>query len=361
MTRYVRIAAVATVLVTVGALLHSSVSTSYEPCPVSPPIDDLGIALGAGYTALPKSDIEINVDAVRDSGSSWVRFDVDWSSIEAEQGQFDWSGTDRLVEASKSAGLEVLALITYTPAWARDSKAPASDSHTKPADPATFATFAAIAAQRYGDAISAWEIWNEPNLHMFFNPAPDPTYYSTLLSLSSAAIKRVQPHATIVSGGLSPAPDDGVNISPTTFLSEMYQSGVRTHFDAVGMHPYSFPAMPSDPLTKSWNAFFRMKTMRQTMIDNGDAAKTIWATEFGSPTGNDPTSVTTADQAAILRDGINEARRGGYVSKLFVYSLVDRGIDKGDREQNFGLLDAAFEPKPAMKVLEDASKTGGCT
>ena len=58
--------------------------------------------------------------------------------------------------------------------------------------------------------------------------------------------------------------------------------------------------------------------------------------------------MTESMQAEILRDGFNEARSLGFVQKVFVYSLQDRGSDPGDREQNFGLLNLDFEPKPAM-------------
>jgi hypothetical protein len=103
-----------------------------------------------------------------------------------------------------------------------------------------------------------------------------------------------------------------------------------------------------------------MRLMHDTMVANGDSTKSIWATEFGAPTGTGLDAVTESMQAEILRDGFNEARSLGFVQKVFVYSLQDRGSDPGDREQNFGLLNLDFEPKPAMAVLQDANETGGC-
>ncbi|MDI9917078.1 cellulase family glycosylhydrolase [Rhodococcus sp. IEGM 1379] len=360
MTKALRLSAAAVVLVVLGVVVQSSVSESSKPCEPARSTDSTGIALGSGYTALSQPEIDKIIEDIRDSGSDWIRFDFDWSFIESTKGTFDWSGTDRLVEAAKATGLHVLGLMTYTPEWARDPSDSEADSHSRPADPTSFGHFAGIAAERYTDSVSAWEIWNEPNLQSFFNPVPDVSFYSELLTAASTSIKKVQPNATIVSGGLSPATDNGTDISPTTFLSDLYDAGAGSQFDVVGMHPYSYPALPSDALTQSWNSFYRMRFMHDTMVTNGDTAKSIWATEFGSPTGSSPEAVTKAVQAEILRDGINEARRLGFVSKLFVYSLQDRGSDLGDREQNFGLLDTNSDPKPAMTVLENANKTGGC-
>ena len=97
------------------------------------------------------------------------------------------------------------------------------------------------------------------------------------------------------------------------------------------MHPYTYPALPSDPLTRNWNSFYRMRPMHDTMVANGDSTKSIWATEFGAPTGTGLDAVTESMQAEILRDGFNEARSLGFVQKVFVYSLQDRGSDPGDR------------------------------
>ena len=92
-----RVAAVAVVLLIVGLVVHSSITATGEPCAVQPSSDNTGIALGSGYTAMSDAEMDRTVEAIRSSGSHWVRFDIDWSAIESTEGTFDWSGTDRLV------------------------------------------------------------------------------------------------------------------------------------------------------------------------------------------------------------------------------------------------------------------------
>lgn len=346
----------AAMLVVMGTVACGS--TEPAMCRTDLTADSLGVATGSGLDTLSDADLDRYFATTAESGATWVRFDFDWSIIEPVRGEFDWSGTDRVVDAAHAHGLEILGLLTHTPEWAR--AADASDSHGRPADPAEFGRFTGDAAQRYRDRISHWEIWNEPNLAVFFGPQPDPVAYAALLESASNRIREVVPGAVIVSGGLSPATDNGTDIAPTTFLSELYELGGAASFDVVGMHPYSYPALPSDVSTKDWNSFYRMRDMRDIMIGHGDDGTPVWATEFGSPTGTGIDAVDADRQADILRDGITEQRRFDFVDRLFVYSLVDRGTDESDREQNFGIIDHTLDPKPAWQVMRTAATTPGC-
>lgn len=343
-------------LVTVGAVACGTAEPA--PCRTDSAGESLGIATGSGLDTLEDADLDRYFATAARSGAEWVRFDLDWAIVEPRRGRFEWDGTDRVVDAARAHGLQILGLLTHTPQWARSGEA--DDTHGQPDDPEEFGRFARDAAERYGDRISHWEIWNEPNLTAFFRPQPDVAAYAALLRSAARQIEEVSPDAVIVSGGLSPATDNGSDISPTTFLDRLYDLGVSDSFDVVGMHPYSYPALPSDASTRHWNSFYRMRDMRDIMVDHGDGDKSVWATEFGSPTGTGTDAVDPDRQAEILRDGITEQRRLGFVDKLFVYSLVDRGSDESDREQNFGVVAHDLSPKPAWDIMRTAATTPGC-
>ena len=340
--------------------LSCTQSTESRDCRTDLTGGSLGIATGSGLDALDDSDLDEYMSAVAGTGADWVRFDMDWSVIEPARGRFDWSGTDRVVAAADSHDLQVLGLLTHTPRWARTTEADADDTHGMPADPDEFGRFAGDVADRYSDSVSHWEIWNEPNITAFFTPQPDAGAYADLLVAASEAIRNVDPGAVIVTGGLSPATDNGSDIAPATFLTELYDQGVSSNFDVVGMHPYSYPALPSDASTSDRNSFYRMREMRTLMVERGDSDKPIWATEFGAPTGTGTDAVGLTEQADILRDGITEQRALGFVDKLFVYSLLDRGAEVSDREQNFGVVAYDGSYKPAWDVLRTAATTPGC-
>lgn len=317
----------------------------------------LGIAAGAPLNTLSQNDLDAELVAMKNAGTTWLRFDIDWSVVEPTRGQQNWASTDRIVDRARLQGLSLLAIVTYTPPWAR--VAGASDSHGYPSDTAAFAKFAQQAAQRYSTKISTWEIWNEPNLTQFFRPKPNVNTYTTMLKAAAASIRAVQPGAKILNGGLSPAVDNGSDISPVTYLKGMYAAGAKSSFDVFSIHPYSWPALPSDASTQEWNTFYRIRLMHDSMAANGDGAKKVWATEFGAPTGNGPTAVSPQLQASILADGFAQAKILGYIERIFVYSMRDRGTNTADIEQNFGMVTMNYTAKPALAAVKQA--IGGCS
>lgn len=193
----------------------------------------------------------------------------------------------------------------------------------------------------------SWRVWNEPNLVSFFRPAPDVAAYSALLRQTYEAIKQVQPGSTVLAGGMAPAEDAQGNINGTNFLSEMYRQGANRYFDAFNVHPYTWPYLPNDPGTSSWNTAMKMWSMRDVMVAGGDANKQIWITEFGAPTGTNPNSVdeqTQSDTIGIVLDAVVGT---DWLGPAFVYSVRDSGSDTSDVEQNFGLVHRDWTPKIA--------------
>lgn len=314
-----------------------------------------GVATGASPLWEDDADLARDLDAVAGSGATWVRFDFDWATAEPAAGAFDWSHIDRAVDGARSRGLAVLALPAYTPGWARP---PGSTRMHPPTDPADFARFVAAAAARYtGRGVAGWEIWNEPNLAHFWQPTPDPAAYTQLLTQASRAVRQVDPHAVVLTGGLSPARDDpdGGQISPVTFLRGVYAAGGAGSFDAVGMHPYCYPARPSDARTAAWNTFYRLPAVHEVMAEHGDGAKQVWLTEFGAPTGSARGAVSEAEREAVLRDAFATLGRWPWAGPLLWYSHRDTGTDPADREQNFGLLRHDFTAKPALRAFRELS------
>ncbi len=295
-------------------------------------------------------DLARDLDLVADSGAGWVRFDFDWESAEPERGRYDWSLIDRVVDAAHDRDLRILATPAYTPAWAR----PGSTSNkVPPADPATFSRFVGAAARRYAPrGVHHWEIWNEPNIVQFWKPQPDPEAYARLLIAAAVAVRAADPEAVVISAGLAPAADadDGQYVSPRSFLGRLYGAGAGSSFDAVGMHPYAFPY--GVDVVADWNQFQSMPKTYQVMVDNGDAGKRIWATEFGAPTGTDSQAVSEPDQAAMVRKGWLAWSGWSFAGPMFWYAARDVGVDKNDVEQNFGLVRSDFTPKPALAEFE---------
>lgn len=288
-------------------------------------------------------------------GVAWVRMDVDWSVVEAEPGQLNWTQPDTIVSAAAEHGMQVLATLAYSPAWVAPPTTddPAHANHFRPADMAAYGSFARLAAERYlPRGVRVWEVWNEPNTGQFWPPVPEPGEYGRLFRVAAEQIRRVDPEATVLIGGLAPQFDSpSVATTPATYLEQLYLDGAAHIADGVAAHPYSFPALPSEGTGQVSGGFKDLPALHAVMDDHGDGDKKIWITEFGAPTGTSPQAVTQQRQATILLHARRQVGRWDWAGPLIYYELVDGGTDPVDKEQNFGVLRQDLTAKVAALAL----------
>jgi polysaccharide biosynthesis protein PslG len=282
------------------------------------------------------------LEQMKSMGMNTVRVDADWSGGEPSQGNFDWSNLDTIMASVHQVGMTADLIIDGCPPWA--AAAGATGQFAQPASPAQFAAWAGAVAARY-DSLGAdyFEVWNEPNLAEFWSPAPNPDAYTADLVAAYAAIKAADPSSLVISAGLAAVGDTDSSIDPVTFFGAMYAHGAHGSFDAVGDHPYSFPADPDTDSQGTWGEMDQTSpSLRSLMIAHGDAAKKIWITEFGAPTG----VVTQTQQATELTQAITAAKNTSWIGAFYIYTWSDQFGGAG-----FGLLDSNGNPKPAYTAV----------
>ncbi len=350
------------------AVIFKSAAPPPAPVKLTKPF---GLATGETLPWNNPARLNAELSDMTSLGVSWIRVDVSWASIQPDNpSQYDWSPLDHIVAAANSHGLKILGTLGYTPAWA-GLPACTPSQRCAPASPGQFATFAAAAASRYASlGVHSWEIWNEPNLEGFWQPAPSPSDYTQLLQASYPAIKRVDPNALVLTGGLGPLDGSSLSLPQQTFLRTMYLSGAKAYFDAVGYHPYAYPATPSH--VASWSGWSTMAdvsdSIRAIMTAYGDAAKPVWATEFGAPTNGPGALATSANfnydahpdhvdealQAAMLTDAVTQYKTDPWLGGFFWYNYQDLGASAGDTNNFFGLLRYDGSSKPAYAAYRTA-------
>ncbi|MGB6180430.1 MAG: hypothetical protein WBF79_04210 [Rhodococcus sp. (in: high G+C Gram-positive bacteria)] len=309
---------------------------------------------------------------VASTGAKWVRIEIDWWYVQdAGPTSYNWGGPDGAVAAARAKSLNVLLLIQKTPPWARTT----TNGSTPPTNPSDYATFAASVVSRYApQGVRAFEVWNEPNLWMFWadpiTGKPNLQGYVDLLKAAYPAMKAATSSSiSVVSAGLSPwgttgQSSEGHAISPITYLDQMYDAGAGGFFDAVGWHPYTAPALPHD--TADWNAWSQMsvdfygpdgsiyqKSARTIMTENGDAGKLIVMTEAGAATAGDP-SMTEAQQATAYQQAVDDRASYTWAGPIFFYETTDRApltTINPDKENYFGVYRSDGTAKPAVTVL----------
>jgi polysaccharide biosynthesis protein PslG len=337
------------ILLAVAMVAGLAVAT---PAPARPalivPAGGYGFSEGAFMEFMPIADVNRELDAVAKTGASWLRILIDWNRIEPVKGQYDWSYVDGLVIAARRHNLKVLGVIAFTPPWARPAGTYFSYPPTNAAD---YGEFSVAVVRRYGDRVSSWELWNEPNLPQFFGYLVDNNYgrYTELVKAAYPAIKSEQPNSTVVLAGLSRLVSD--DYSPPEFLSRMYAAGVKGYFDAAAAHPYVSPSgLAADP-ENGWSDVGRM---RDVMVAQGDGAKKIWMTEIGAPT-SDPSAegVSQIVQAKQITDVLAAAAATGYSGPAFIFCIRDEDTAaRNARDKNWGaLLTTDWQPKATAAAL----------
>jgi len=216
---------------------------------------------------------------VEGMGFDWVKSFVSWASTEPSKGSYHWDDCDNVVNAAEQYGLKVLFRVDHPPAWANGT-----GRTDPPTDPADFGDFMYALADRYKGRVAAYEIWNEPNLdYEWGNRPPDPAGYVALLKAVYPRVKEADPHALVVTAGLSTAGEGSEGaMGDLIYLRRMYDAGAKDYFDVLGSHPYGGPYDPDRTTgAKGGMCFYRAKQQHDVMVEYGDDDKKVWATEFG--------------------------------------------------------------------------------
>uniref|UniRef100_UPI003D92EC69 hypothetical protein n=1 Tax=Gordonia sp. B7-2 TaxID=3420932 RepID=UPI003D92EC69 len=350
--RHVIVVISAMVLPLVGGAV--AVTPTSAQAAVRTPAAGYGFSQGAATLFLGAADLERELAAVSKTDAQWLRVMVDWRTVERVRGRYDWTMPDRVIGAARRHHLKVLSIVLTVPTWARQGGALGS-IYAPPSNPARLGDFMKAFIKRYPD-VTRHEIWNEPNLPVFWGLQPaNPAQYTALLKAAYRAIKSVQPSSTVVAAGLSPA------AGAVDFVRRMYAAGARGYFDAAAMHPYVFPK----GIGAAPNGWTETRQIRAVMVANGDGAKKIWLTEMGAPTkpvalgsrtpppgfGSNE-MVSQREQATQIVDVLRAAAVSGYCGPAFIYSVRDSGTSTNNREDNFGaLLTNNWRPKYTASVL----------
>jgi hypothetical protein len=309
-------------------------------------------AVVGGYASADQA-----ADLSAKAGASIARVMFDWRWAEPYEDDYRFKAYDKVYNAYLARGIKPIFTILFAPWWAWD----ASVSCDQWAQNCTYppgrehdsdiAEMAQVLAKRYPE-LGGIEVWNEPNLHWFWRPKPDPKRYVEVQNAVYHAVKQVAPAMPVVNGGLNNHDvTNADDIAMGEFLSWIYHYGAGSTTDAVNIHPY--------PNGLDQRTFRRsMDKARYVRDYYHDNTKPLWVTEVGfSTTGVAPRAgFSLADQAQGLVDHYRVLRDQADVDLIALYTLTDtRGLrrtyDPGDVEVGFGVVDRYLNPKPAYCAI----------
>jgi Beta-galactosidase len=324
---------------------------------------DGGIAVGLriGFSTstawLAPAEGYAYLSRLRAGGIRWVREDFTWSELEPRRGRFVWTRSDALMRNAALLGIHVLATAAYSPPWATGH--PESDKYP-PRNVGDYARFVRAIADRYGvrgtfwrlhprlvqSPVTAIELWNEPWLESFWEPAADPVAYARLVRAAAVAVKARHPRITLLASG------DINDVNPWWFRSllradpPLWRSKL---VNAWSVHPYCHddsPLVSALPMPVTFDRVLLTRSLAQKYA----AGKPLWITEFGWRTdqgGHDAVSEET--QARYVRDALVQVTTdwSSFVRRSFVYTWT-----KPSLEGQYNLLRPDGSARPAWRAIQ---------
>ena len=320
--------------------------------------------------------VERDVRLVADAGFGWIKQNVGWRDVEKFEGleieHWDWALADRVVDYAEQYDLNVLFRLDHQPLWAgRYNNGP-------PENLDDFGRFCGALAARYRGRVSAYQVWNEPNLaREWAKRRPNPAEYVDLLKTCYVAIKAADPEAIVISAGLAPTGTDNEAAMPDDkFLRGMYEEGALPYFDMLGLHAPGYKAPPELSPDEAANnaeyggqrafAFRHVEDMRAIMEEYGDGAKQVAIVEFGWT--SDPReasdyhwhAVTEQKKADYLVRAYRYARENwsSWVGLMVVVYVADPLWTPDHEQYWWAITEPSGEPllRPAYEALREMEK-----
>jgi hypothetical protein len=325
---------------------------------------------------------------IAEAGFKWIRQEFPWEDIEIHgKGDFEdrrheptqsaWNKYDHIVDLAEKYDIKIMARLSNPPAWTR-ALTDTVGVFAPPDDDADYGDFVEAVATRYRGRISAYQIWNEPNIYPEWGEYPiNAEAYTTLLKEGYSRVKAADPEAIVVMGALAATieldrvrrydPNGGVaspgGLSDVLFLQQMYEAGAAPYFDVLAMQGYGLWSGPTDRrMQPRVLNFSRPLYIRDVMVRNGDAHKPIWLSELGwnsvpPESGLPPLygQVTPEQQgryAALAYQRMQQEWPWLGVGFYWFFKQADDRERAGNPQYYFRMVEPDFSPLPVYEALK---------
>ncbi|MCB0123761.1 MAG: family 1 glycosylhydrolase [Caldilineaceae bacterium] len=304
--------------------------------------EKLGLCQWFHYEAY--EDVVAVVEVMQDLGLTHLRTGISWADFLRPKGEiwYDWQ-----IQTLHDAGLELLLSVWHVP----PSLAEGGTCASPPRRLQDYADFIDQVISRYGDQLTALELWNEPNNRYKWNFVDfDPQWAKFGEMAGKAAYWAQHRGTTTVLGGMIPVDH--------TWLQLMASYGVLDYIDIVAIH--GFPEMwwenaPNWEWYRTWHGW----SAKVATIAAHAGGRPIWITETGLATWDMATETVGRHELQLL---MLERAIAAPVERLYWYSAIDlapereaiEGFHVDENEYHLGLVTHKGAKKPAYHWLQEA-------
>ncbi|CAI1666216.1 cellulase family glycosylhydrolase [Serratia proteamaculans] len=276
------------------------------------------------------------------------RTDYPWSKVELQKGVLESSKdtTDKIINIAKGNGISPLIILDY------GNKNYGGGKPVTPEALDAFVNYATWTARHFKGKAEIFEVWNEWSHRT--GKSQDAVgevsaeAYFQLVKATSLAVKKENPKAIVIAGGFNPL--DNADKSWGVMLVKL---GILNYIDGISLHPYSYQNRTvADP-----NFNLKRIDLYQDELSQIVGRKIpFYITEVGYPAYNGGANLSDAEVAQYAYEYITAASQMNYVAGVWWYDFIDDGVDKNNREYNFGILNNDLSEKLVTKEFSGALK-----
>jgi len=312
---------------------------------VHPALESKPIPAGLGVNIHFYDGRDGGLPMLAQAGIDMVRKDVLWHVCETAPGRYDFSRPDRLIADLESLGLGLMLGVEYGNPLYDDGEAPRTEECRK-----AYARFCAALVRRYAGKNVIWELWNEPNLDIFWVPASDVDQYIAWCKAVVPAILQADPNACIVGPALGRC--------DFVFLEQCFQRGLLDLIDGVTVHPYR-GGLARYPKTVEPKQRLPLRSDPESALRDYDRIRAL--IERYKPAGK--RIPILSGEWGYSTTYVDRALQGKYLARQWLanmaygvpislwYDWHDDGAKAGDMEHNFGTVTHDYKPKPAYVAM----------
>ncbi len=203
---------------------------------------------------LTQEAVEGQLNAIQQSGSEYVRIEVNWTLIEVTQDVYDWSNVmplDLFFSSTQSRGIKSVAVITGFPIYLTAMGANLDQQTVGQ----RWEKFIQAAVDHFGGQVDYWQIGDQVNSTTGSRSLAqgDPSFYSKMLVSASKIIKKADSNDEVWMGSLVSAAANNCAVNPLTFLLEVNGSKGWNAADVIAYQPRRGSAAPENASNESIN------------------------------------------------------------------------------------------------------------
>jgi hypothetical protein len=322
---------------------------------------------------VPMEELEQRLDLFKSTGAKVARVDLFWSDIAPTRPRkaadpadpaYDWTRADAIFKGLKKRKITPLVSVYSTPQWAAIGKKvdPLMRWNPFAPVPAHYAVFMGTLAKRYSGKyvifnegplpqVRHFEIWNEPNLQLYFRPQRvggkyvSIKNYTAMVKAAYPKIKKANKRAVVIAGVAGPkGKSNASGLGSLPWLAGIAKTKVK--FDSYSQHIYPAAAPKSKTKAKpSWNTV----PVILKELDKIKKGMHLYITEAGYTTQKTPyrnVRVTVKQQALFMKQLYAlPVVRSPRIPAVVWFNLQDNPFWPG------GLLRLDSTNKPSLKVF----------